>query len=211
MKSLFLTVLLTIGCIIVAAAAFALSGIYNVAADVPHWKATLLLLEVARERSISVHSRGITVPALNNEDMVNGGFPHFHDMCRLCHGGPGYPREEFAEGLYPKPPFLASHVIQRENEDQELYWIIKNGLKMTGMPSFGRTHSDEDIWGIVAFVRRLPSLDPQTYKHMVEGMPRGPEGESLHHGREPKNHDRGQGGEGHRDFPAGESGERSGP
>jgi mono/diheme cytochrome c family protein len=205
MKSLFLTVLITIGCIIVAAVVFALSGIYNVAADVPHWRATLLLLEVARERSISVHSRGITVPPLNSEDMVNRGFPHFHDMCRFCHGGPGYPREEFAEGLYPKPPLLGSHEIQRENEDRELYWIVKNGLKMTGMPSFGKTHSDEDIWSIVAFLRRLPSLDPQSYKQMVERISQGDEGESHHDAQESKDHDRTHGGEEHRDLPAGES------
>ena len=168
MKSYLVAVLIILGCVILAGAAFVLSGIYNVSADDPHWKATFLLLEAVRERSIAVHSKGISVPPLNNERLVDVGFPHFHDTCRLCHGAPGYPNKEFAEGLYPRPPFLGSHEVQSENEDRELYWIVKNGLKMTGMPSFGKTHSEEQLWGIVAFVRRLPSLDPQHYKEMVK-------------------------------------------
>ena len=52
--------------------------------------------------------------------------------------------------------------------DRELYWIIKHGLKMTGMPAFGETHPEEQLWGIVAFLRRLPSLDARTYEQMVE-------------------------------------------
>lgn len=170
MKSFVVAVLIILGCVLSGGAAFVLSGVYNVAADVPHWRVTFLLLEAVRERSIAVHSEGIEVPPLNSEGLVTTGFPHFHDTCRLCHGAPGYQREEFAEGLYPKPPLLSSHEVQRENEDRELYWIVKNGLKMTGMPSFGKTHSEEQLWGMVAFLRRLPSLDPQTYKQMVETM-----------------------------------------
>lgn len=177
MKSFFAAVIIIFGCLIVGGAAFVLSGIYNVAADVPHWRVTFLLLEAVRDRSIDVHSKGITVPALNDEGLVRAGFPHFHETCRFCHGGPGYPREKFAEGLYPKPPSLGSHEVQRENEDRELYWIVKNGLKMTGMPSFGKTHSEKQLWGIVAFLRSLPSLDPQTYKQMVESLSQGAEGE----------------------------------
>ena len=180
MKSFFVAVLIILGCVILGGAAFVLSGIYNVAADMPHWRVTSLLLEGVRERSIAVHSRGIKVPPLNEEGLVHTGLLHFHETCRLCHGAPGYQREEFAEGLYPKPPFLGSHEVQRENEDGELYWIVKNGLKMTGMPSFGKTHTEEQLWGIVAFLRRLPSLDPQTYKQMVETISQGQEGGTHH-------------------------------
>jgi len=170
MRSFFIALFVIFGCVLVGGVAFVWSGIYNVGADVPHWKTTFLLLEAVRERSISVHSEGIEVPPLNNEGLVKTGFPHFHEMCRLCHGAPGYQKEEFAQGLYPNPPVLSSREVQRENDDRALYWIVQNGLKMTGMPSFGKTHSEKQLWGIVAFVRRLPSLDPQTYKGMVETL-----------------------------------------
>ena len=186
MKSFFVAVLIILGCVILGGAAFVLSGIYNVAADVPHWKVTYLLLEGVRERSIAVHSRGIKVPPLNEEGLVHTGLVHFHETCRLCHGAPGYQREEFAEGLYPKPPFLGSHEVQRENEDGEFYWVVKNGLKMTGMPSFGKTHSEEQLWGIVAFLRRLPSLDPETYKEMLKTISEETEEGTHRHQSEPK-------------------------
>ena len=180
MKSFFAGVFIVLGCIIVGGAVLVLSGAYNVAADVPHWRVTFLLLDAVRDRSIDVHSKGITVPSLNEEVMVQAGLPHFHETCRLCHGAPGYPREEFAEGLYPEPPFLGSRAMQRELEDRELYWIVKNGLKMTGMPAFGKTHSEEQLWEIVAFLRRLPSLDSRTYEQMVETILEGA-GEDVGH------------------------------
>ena len=170
MKSFFIALLVLLGCVLLGGGVFVWSGIYNVGADVPHWKSTFLLLEAVRERSIAVHSEGIKAPPLNHGELVDAGFPHFHDMCRLCHGAPGYPREEFAEGLYPSPPDLKSRDVQDENDDRALYWIVKNGLKMTGMPSFGKTHTEKQLWGIVAVVRRLPILDPKEYQDMVERL-----------------------------------------
>ena len=205
MKSFFVVVLIILGCLVLGGAAFVLSGIYNVAADVPHWRGTFLLLEAVRERSIAFHSEGIKGPTLNNEGLVTQGFAHFHDTCRLCHGAPGYEREEFAEGLYPKPPFLGSQEVQRENEDRELYWVVKNGLKMTGMPSFGKTHTEEQLWGMVAFLRRLPSLDPQAYRHMVETLSQGAEGSTHHPERETKPRDEAEGGKMREDLLAGKS------
>jgi len=177
MKSFLIALLVVFGCVLVGGGAFILSGIYDVGAAVPHWKATFLLLEALRERSIDVHSEGIEVPPLNSGELVDEGFPHFHDMCRLCHGAPGYPREEFADGLYPSPPDLKSRDVQEENDDRALYWIVKNGLKMTGMPSFGKTHTEKQLWGIVAVVRRLLILDPKEYQGMVERVSKKEAGE----------------------------------
>jgi hypothetical protein len=167
MKSFFKSLVIIFVCVVVGGAVFVWTGIYNVAADVPHWRGTLLLLEAVRERSIEVHSGGLAVPPLQSEEMINLGFPHFHETCRLCHGAPGQRPQEFAQGMYPGPPALSGHELQRENGDQELYWIVKNGLKMTGMPAFGETHSEKELQGIVAFLRRLPSLDSEAYQNMV--------------------------------------------
>jgi len=160
---------------------FIWSGTYNVAANDPHWEITFKVLEQVRDRSIAAHSKGIVTPPLNDPKLVHEAFEHFHGMCRACHGAPGAPRNEFAMGLYPSPPDLASEDVQKELKDEELFWIIENGLKMTGMPSFGYTHENRELWGIVAFLRQLAHLSPEQYQSMVEGSERH-EGEHHHHG-----------------------------
>ena len=168
MKSFFRSFLVIIALGVLSGAILIWSGLYNVSADEPHWKATLWLLNETRERSVEAHSRGIAAPPLQGEKLVDRGFPHFNETCRLCHGGPGLSPLEFTQGLYPKPPFFPSKEVQQELSDSELYWIIKHGFKMTGMPSFGVSHSEEDLWAIVAFVRRLPTLSPSEYQAMAQ-------------------------------------------
>jgi mono/diheme cytochrome c family protein len=175
MKSFVWSMVFLVGLLVVGGVLFVFSGMYNVSADVPHWRLTFLILDEARDRSIEFHSEGITVRRLD-EKLAAIGFPHFHDMCRLCHGAPGYSREEFAAGLYPSPPDLSTAAFQDEATDAKLYWVVKHGLKMTGMPSFGVTHDEETLWGIVAFARQLPKLTPEDYASMVKktGHDEGP-------------------------------------
>jgi len=170
MKRIGKITLIVAVCFSAAAALFIWSGFYNVSARVPHWKLTFLIMEGLREESVAAHSRGITAPSLDAPDLIAVGFAHFHETCRLCHGAPGYKRAEFAEGLYPSPPQLDSDEIRTEVSNAELFWIIQNGLKMTGMPAFGNTHTDRQIWSIAAFVRHLPKLDPAAYEKMVENL-----------------------------------------
>jgi mono/diheme cytochrome c family protein len=178
MKAFIWGVVTVIVLIMLGGAIFVWSGMYNVAADVPHYQVTFWLLDEARERSVAFHSRGIVPPSLAGQKLVDVGFPHYHEMCRLCHGAPGVPRLEFAQGLYPNPPSLVSDDVQQDLSDAELFWLVKNGLKMTGMPSFGNTHTEEQLWGIVAFLRRLPNLAPEDYGAMVKAeMGSSPEGE----------------------------------
>jgi mono/diheme cytochrome c family protein len=167
-KSFIRSFLVIIALGVLAGATLIWSGLYNVAADDPHWKATLWLVNKARERSVEVHSRGSVAQPLQGERLVERGFPHFNEACRLCHGGPGLSALEFTQGLYPKPPFFPSKEVQQELSDSELYWIIKHWFKMTGMPSFGVTNSEEDLWAIVAFMRRLPTLSPGEYQAMAQ-------------------------------------------
>jgi mono/diheme cytochrome c family protein len=168
MKSFFWSLFVLIGLGILAGAALIWSGLYNVAADEPHWKATFWLMNEARDRSVDTQSRGIIPPALQGEKFVDRGFRHFHTMCRLCHGAPGEGPLDFTMGLYPRPPLFPSKDVQQDLTDAQLYWIIKHGFKMTGMPSFGVSYSEEDLWAIVAFIRRLPTLSPQEYQAMAQ-------------------------------------------
>lgn len=164
---IIVALLIILGLLIATIATFVWSGSYNVAANVPHWKITHRFLEEVRERSISAQSRAIVVPSIKDPKLVDIGFKNYHAMCRLCHGAPGNPRTEIAKGLYPNPPDFTLKDIKMPNE-AELYWIIKNGIKMTGMPAFGPTHSDEELWGIVAFLKGLADLKPEEYQTMVK-------------------------------------------
>lgn len=88
-------------------------------------------------------------------------------MCRTCHSAPGRQPSTIQQGLNPKPPKLDSERVQKRT-DGALYWIIKNGIRVTGMPAFGKTHTDEAIWSLLAFVRQLPQLHGPDYEAMLK-------------------------------------------
>ena len=165
--------------LIAGGAAFVWSGYYNVAANVPHWDLTHSFLSTVRERSISTHSRGITPPPSKDPKLIDIGFRNYHAMCRLCHNAPGFSRTETAQGLNPAPPdFTRKDVTMRS--DAQVYWIVKNGMKMTGMPAFGSTHSEDELLGTVMFVKRLPNLKSEEYAGMVKAAGLREEGEHHH-------------------------------
>ncbi len=180
MRSLLLVVIIV--CVLLAAGiVYLFSGYYNIAAAKPHLKTTVWVIDTVRERSIEFHSKGIKPRDLKDPKLLKVGIEHYHEMCRLCHGAPGDEKEEFAKGLYPKPPNLASREIQ-DMTDAETFWVLKNGIKMTGMPAFGLTHDDDELWGIAGFWRRLPGLKPEQYKELLESAGvRMEKGQHHHH------------------------------
>ena len=161
---------------------FIFSGIFSVAADDPHWAATRWLLEAARERSIAARAGGITVPPLDDPKLIAIGAEHYSEMCTKCHLAPGIEGSELRRGLYPQPPNLVEH--GSGHSPQETFWIIKHGLKMTGMPAWGATHDDHSIWGLVAFLHKLPELSPEAYRAIV-----GAEGADEHLHQHGEHHD----------------------
>jgi len=134
------------------------TGAYNVAANDPHWDVTVTVLDMARRRSVAVRSAVVRVPPLNDPAWIEEGQQTYEEMCRACHVGVGTARSSFAMGLYPAPPVLSAPSFQASLSDGELYWIVRNGFKMTGMPAFEVVLSDEEVWQLVAFVRTLPGL-----------------------------------------------------
>ena len=144
---------------------FIYSGIYNVAATDPHWGITRWAMETIRTRSIKAHAAGIQVPPkLDDHASIMMGTEHFAAHCAVCHGAPGVPRGDIAKGLYPQPPDLAATV--RAYSPAELFWILKNGIKMSGMPAWS-DHSDDELWATVAFLKKLPDMSEQDYAAMV--------------------------------------------
>ena len=151
-----LILLLVIGA--AGAAAFVYFGVFNAAADVPHWPIVYRLMEVTRQRSIAVRAKDIQVPPLDDPKMIADGAEHYSEMCTGCHLAPGKTDSEIRPGLYPQPPNLS----QRLNADPaEMFWAIKHGIKMSAMPAWGATRDDQAIWGMVAFLQKLPDMTPQ--------------------------------------------------
>jgi mono/diheme cytochrome c family protein len=150
--------------VIVAAYAFVSLGAYNFAADVPHTRVVQDLIEYARDRSVEVRAEDIAAPDLNDPKLIAQGADHYAKMCTGCHLAPGMTDNGMRTGLYPKPPALAA---QEADDPAVEFWIVKHGLKMSGMPAWGKTHSDEEIWAIVAFLQKLPGLTPEQYKAMT--------------------------------------------
>jgi mono/diheme cytochrome c family protein len=163
--------------VVVAACALALhAGIYNVAADVPHTGPVFWLLQTARERSVAVRATTVAVPAdLGNARRIVSGAGQYAEMCADCHLAPGLKRTEIARGLYPRAPELRRGTDLTPAEE---FWVVKHGLKMTGMPAWGVTHDDEVLWDVVAFLRKLPELTPDQYQSLVQSAPRTHQHES---------------------------------
>ena len=159
----------TIAGLIVLAAAGALivasTGAYDFAATAPHTGLTHWVMHTAMERSVAARADEVPAPPKLDSAMVQRGFEEYHEMCVACHGAPGVERGPLGKGINPRPPELAKHAA--EWSDRELFWITKHGIKLAGMPAFGVTHSDEELWGIVAFLRRLQYLSPDEYQRLA--------------------------------------------
>jgi len=153
-----------------AAAAVIYAGLYNIAADVPHTQLVYWLFETVRNRSVATRARDIVVPNdLDDANRISRGAGQYAEMCSSCHLAPGMKRTEISQGLYPRAPELRR---QTDLTPGEQFWIVKHGMKMTGMPAWGVTHQDELLWDVVAFVRKLPKLTPEQYETLVKNAPK---------------------------------------
>ncbi|WP_323844305.1 cytochrome c [Microbulbifer magnicolonia] len=155
-KTLLLAVLIAAGGLI----AFVYSGSYPMGADVPHTKFTHWLLETLRDRSIDKAASQIAMPALDDPELLLSGGPDYNEMCTGCHLKPGKDESDFTLGLYPTPPNLTD----KAGDPRRQFWVIKHGIKASGMPAWGPTHDDQRIWAMVAFLQKLPELTPQQYQ-----------------------------------------------
>jgi mono/diheme cytochrome c family protein len=163
----FVLVLLLV--IAALAGIFIYVGVYNVGADAPHTNFVYNLLHELRDRSIAQHSRNIRPPAdLNSRKRVSAGAGLYNEMCTGCHLAPGMEPSEMSQGLYPQAPRLAH---ESDHTPAQQFWIIKHGVKLTAMPAWGKTHDDDLIWDMVAFLQQLPKLSPEQYKAAVASAP----------------------------------------
>ncbi len=141
------------------------SGTYNVAATVPHTKFEHLVFNSTMAYSVRAHAKEMGPDSWSEADLKKG-FKNYNEMCVICHGAPGKAPTYLSKGLQPQPPNLADAVEKWTNG--ELFWIIKYGVKMTGMPAFGPTHDDPEIWSLVGFDRRLPRTSAQEFDALAQ-------------------------------------------
>ncbi len=155
---------------IAGAAAFIGWGAYDVSATGPHWQPVHSLLEIALKRAVQRRADAHPPPAdLRTRDQVMLGAACFRDRCVACHGAPGVAPEPFALGLQPVPTSLIE--ATRHWRPQDLYWITRNGIKMSGMPAWEYRLEERELWAVVAFLDALPLMTPDQYRAMVGTSP----------------------------------------
>lgn len=156
-----------------AGTVFVFSGLYNVSAMEAHSDLENWAMHTTMHNSVEARAGDIEVPAdLMTDERVRQGAKGYDQLCAVCHLKPGQNDSLIRQGLNPQPPLLteAGHWSAAEK-----FWIIKNGIKMTGMPAWGGTHEDEDLWEITAFLQRLPELSEQQYAALVQPAKSGGE------------------------------------
>lgn len=165
-------VLLALTALVLACAAavtLLVSGFYDISAIEQHTRPVYRLMDYAMRRSLKVRTAGIQAPDLADPQRIRRGAVHYRGHCLQCHGAPGVAPEPFAFGLTPAPANLVG--TAREWPDAELFWVVKHGIKMTGMPAWIHRLSDEEIWDVVAFVRASVHMTPTEYAALAAALP----------------------------------------
>ncbi len=148
----------------VGAAVFFFGGFYSVAANREDPSIVQWALVHVRTASINRHATDAPPANISNPETVKAGARTYAAAgCVNCHGAPGVTWAKFSEGLRPDPPDLKE--VANELSPSQIFWVVKNGINMTGMPSFALAGAkDDDIWAIAAFVKKLPTVLKSDYK-----------------------------------------------
>ena len=156
---------------VVVGAALLLGSVdaYDVAATTPHARPVAWILREGMEHSIRKQARAVSIPEdvdLQDPALAERAIGHYSVACASCHAAPGQPRAPWMV-LYPEPADLTQSEVVSQWSDAELYWVIKHGVKDTGMIALGPTHAEEDLWAVSAFVRQLPAMSAERYQQLV--------------------------------------------
>ncbi len=173
-----------IGLLIVALAALAVawSGVIDMSATAPSTALERVVGTTLADRSIHRRAPRARNPLEATPEVLRTGLDHYRENCVVCHGAPGVAAGEAAKGLNPPAPDLSLADAQ-EPSDGELFEVIGHGIRMSGMPGWLPTHTEREIWAIVAFMRHLPSLTPEERRALARGG-EAEEEHAAHHGGE---------------------------
>jgi mono/diheme cytochrome c family protein len=152
----------------IVAALYAWSGLYDVSAASGHNPVVAWALHATYEQSLHRHAKDIHVPPdLMSAENVRAGARLYSETCAVCHGTPGKALSPIGQGILPMAPTLLA--ATRRNNPQLMYWVIRNGVKMTAMPAFGKTQSDQAIWQAAAFLFDARGITPERYAALTSG------------------------------------------
>lgn len=170
MKKILSGALGMLGLGVAGTAALIQIGVLDFAADTAHSPVVHRLIDWAREKSIARRATDIAVPAdLADAGRIRRGAGNYDAMCAGCHLAPGVEDSEIRKGLYPTPPNLARPIVDSSSTDARRFWIVKHGIKGSGMPAWSKGGMDDAaIWDLTAFLKVLPSLSPDEYRRQVE-------------------------------------------
>jgi mono/diheme cytochrome c family protein len=169
---ILLMVVIAIALILLAAASILHDGLSSRATP---GKMETMMARKARHMAIPEGARKRQNPVPDTTENLRDARLHFADHCAICHSNDGSGDTMIGRNLYPKPPDLRAEETQKL-ADGELFWIIENGVRFTGMPAFGGMHgSEDDSWKLVRFIRHLPQLSPDERMEMERYNPKGPE------------------------------------
>jgi mono/diheme cytochrome c family protein len=120
-------------------------------------------------------ARELSNPVPRTPEALHEGMEHYADHCAVCHANDGSGETEMGRGLYPKVPDMRLPATQSLT-DGELFFIIENGVRFTGMPAWatGTPAGERDSWHLVHVIRHLPELTPAEVAHMETLTPRSP-------------------------------------
>jgi mono/diheme cytochrome c family protein len=165
--------LVIIGALVVAGVVggliFMYSGLFNVAASVEDSSALNWALVTVREASIGRQSRDVEAPL---DEMVadrDAGFQIYRRECVMCHTPIGRSPRPMAVGFNPQAPGFGADADDMGG--QELFWVTKNGIRFTGMPAWGPSLTDKDIWDVTAFVMSMPEMTAADYDAIDARIP----------------------------------------
>lgn len=159
---------------------FPLAGLIPVKASSGHLPPVEWFLQFAKGRAIATQSLGVETPPLDDPVLVVRGAAAYEIGCKPCHGAPGEATPVITQKALPPPPQLEEGVERWR--PRELYFIVKHGLKFTGMPEWPAAHRDDEVWALVAFLLVLPELSAEGYRDLAHGpapAPPGTAGEPL--------------------------------
>ncbi|WP_043539479.1 c-type cytochrome [Salinarimonas rosea] len=163
----------TIGAFLALAAiggfVYAWAGLAPISARSGHWSATAWFLHFAMRQGVETRA-AVSVAKPEDVDVADPalalrGAPHFAGGCAPCHGAPGQARSAIARAMTPQPPRLESRIP--DWSDEELFWIVQNGIKFSAMPAWPAEHREDEVWSMVAFLRRLPGMTPAEWSRLA--------------------------------------------
>jgi len=145
---------------------------FSARAEPSHMEA--MMAGYARATAMPASARNMKNPVADTPEVQHEALAHFADHCYVCHANNGSGETMFGNGLYPKPPDMRAARTQSLT-DGEIFYIIQNGIRMSGMPAFGGEDSDDASWELVHFIRHLPKLTPEEEAEMASLNPKGPD------------------------------------